>query len=82
MTPVKKRIRLDQPVVYRIMLQGRLGERWETLGENAAIEYGTIADGTTVSYLTFTAADQSAFFGILNQIRDLDVPLLSLEIID
>lgn len=82
MTPVTKRIYIDRPVIYRMMLQGRLPERWDTIGDETQIEHSNLADGTAVSFLTFKATDQSALHGVLNQIRDLDLPLLSLEILD
>lgn len=82
MTPATRKIRLDQPLVYQVKLQGRLPERWKTLVDGETLAYGTLPDGTTFTILTFTAIDQSALHGILNQIRDHDLPLLSLDILD
>jgi hypothetical protein len=82
MTPVTRKIRLDQPLVYQVKLQGRLPERWISLIDGETISYGMLPDGTTFTILTFIAIDQSALHGILNQIRDFDLPLLSLDILE
>ena len=81
MSPAKHRIRLDQPVSYQITVQGRLADRWTTAFDAVAIEHIKIEDGTTAAMLTITVADQAALHGVLNQIRDLDLPLLAVEII-
>jgi hypothetical protein len=81
MSPVTHRIRLDQPVTYLITVQGRLAVRWTTAFDAAGIEHIKIEDGTTAARLTIKVADQAALHGVLNQIRDLDLPLLAIEII-
>ena len=72
MTDRNKRLRLDQPAVYEIRVQGELGEDWimwfGTM--TIAVEYG-------VTTLSGTLADQSALHGLLVKIRDLGLPLLS-----
>ena len=82
MSPVTHRIRLDQPVTYQITVQGRLADRWTSAFDAVAIEHIKIEDGTTAAKMTITVTDQSALHGILIQIRDLDLPLLALEIIN
>jgi hypothetical protein len=81
MSPVTQRIRLDQPVTYEITVQGRLADRWTSAFDAVAIEHIKIEDGTTAARLTIKVADQAALHGVLNQIRDLDLPLLAIEII-
>lgn len=81
MSPVTHRIRLDQPVTYQITVQGRLVDRWTNAFDAVAIENIKIEDGTTAAKLTITVSDQAALHGVLNQIRDLDLPLLAVEII-
>jgi hypothetical protein len=63
---------LTRPAEYRIRVQGRLGPEW-------AVCFG----GLTLSWpspdqtlLTGQIVDQAALHGILNTIRDLDLPLL------
>ena len=56
-------------------MQGHLGDR---LGEHLDVPDLTYeSDGTTV--LRVVAADQSALHGLLQKIRDLNLPLLSVN---
>ena len=77
MTGTSKRLSLDQPAVYEIQVQGRLGDDW-------AIWFGTMAIAVErdITILTGSVADQSALHGILIKIRDLGLPLLSVRRID
>jgi hypothetical protein len=72
-----KRLRLDQPAVYEIQVQGELGDDW-------TIWFGTmaIAADRGLTTLTGSVADQAALHGILVKIRDLGLPLLSVRRID
>lgn len=71
---------LTQPAAYRIRLAGRVRNRWSDfmtgLQETVAHE-----EGTPVTELTGTVSDQSALFGLLCHIRDLGLPLISVEFI-
>ena len=61
------------PVRYRIRIDGHLEERWSCwFGEMSLCRD---LDGTTV--LTGPVVDQSALHGLLQTIRDLGLPLLS-----
>jgi hypothetical protein len=65
----------NQPMVYQIRLKGHLGRQWTdwfggltiTLEEN----------GETL--LTGPVVDQAALFGLLRKVRDLGMPLLSVN---
>lgn len=63
----------DQPLVYRIRLQGHLGRnRTHWFGDVTIIlEEG----GETL--LTCPVADQAALYGLLRKVRDLGLPLIS-----
>jgi len=63
--------------VYRIRIAGRLDEHWSAWFGN--LDLTADEDGTTT--LTAVIADQSALHGILARIRDLGVPLMSLEVV-
>ena len=61
--------------VYAIRVAGPLAPRWaEWL---AGLELRHEADGTTVLYGALP--DQSALFGLLTKIRDLNLALLAVE---
>ena len=59
---------------YEIRLEGHLDARWAAWFDGLA--FRTQPDGTTV--LRGPVVDQAALHGVLQQIRDLGLPLLSL----
>lgn len=61
--------------VYQIRIRGYLDNSWSEWFEGLRIAYEQ--DGTTV--LTGPVTDQSALHGLLIKIRDLGVPLLSVN---
>jgi len=62
--------------VYRIRIQGLLSHRWDAWFEGLTVDLDKQC-GETV--LTGPVADQSALHGILEKIRDLNLPLISVE---
>jgi hypothetical protein len=58
---------------YEIRLTGHLDARWAARFDGLAILHE--ADGTTV--LSGEVADQSALHGLLQRVRDLGIPLIS-----
>jgi hypothetical protein len=65
----------DQPLVYQIRIKGHLGPLWAEWFDGLAITLEE--DGNTL--LTGTAVDQTALHGILKKVRDLGIPLLSVN---
>ena len=65
----------SQPEVYEIRFQGHLSSYRARMFEGMEMIIGP--DGETV--LTGPVIDQAALHGILNRIRDLGVPLLSVK---
>jgi hypothetical protein len=64
-----------QPMVYQIRIKGHLGEHWADWFEGMAI---TLEDnGETL--LTGPVIDQAALHGLLKKVRDLGMPLLSVN---
>ena len=59
---------------YEIRIQGRLGPRWAAWFEGFRLTDED--DGTTV--IRGTVVDQAALHGVLQQLRDVGLPLLSL----
>ena len=65
----------DQPRVYQIRIKGYLSPQWAAWFEGLTITLED--DGSTL--LTGTVIDQAALHGLLKKVRDLGMPLLSLN---
>jgi hypothetical protein len=63
----------EGPPRYEIRLQGRLDPRWAAWFDGLTLT--TADDGTTA--LHGPVADQAALHGVLQKVRDLGLPLLS-----
>ena len=61
------------PGRYEIRIKGHLDARWAAWFDGLALAHGS--DGTTV--LDGPVADQAALHGLLQKIRDLGLPLIS-----
>jgi hypothetical protein len=58
---------------YEIRLRGRLHARWSTWFDGLTVSHD--GDGTTV--ISGWVADQAALHGLLQRVRDLGLPLIS-----
>jgi hypothetical protein len=67
-----------QPPIYQIRLAGRLSRRREAWFDGMIIDHDEA--GQTV--ITGPVVDQAALHGLLRKVRDLGVPLLSVNRID
>lgn len=63
---------------YEIRVSGHLHERWAAWFDGLAITHGD--DGTTV--IAGQIADQAALHGVLQRVRDLGMPLVSVTEVD
>jgi hypothetical protein len=70
-----QKIDLDQPMIYQIRIKGHLGQRWTEWFEGLTITLEE--DGDTL--LTGPVVDQAALHGLLKKVRDLGMPLLSVD---
>ena len=68
----------SQPPVYTFKIKGHLGQQWMDWFEGLTITLQE--DGNTL--LSGPVTDQSALHGILKKIRDLGMPLLSVNSTD
>jgi hypothetical protein len=60
---------------YEIRLQGHLGDEWaDSFGGSTLIR-----EGDSVTLLICPVSDQAELFGILRKVRDLGIPLVSVD---
>lgn len=71
---------LTHPAVYRIHFAGRAKNGWSDFMRGVQ-ENVTNFNGALVTEITGTVPDQSALFGLLCHIRDMGLPLISVEFI-
>ena len=64
-----------QPIIYQIRIKGHLGRQWTVWFEGVSIILEE--DGNTL--LTGPVVDQAALYGLLKKVRDLGMPLLSVN---
>ena len=67
-----------EPGRYEIRLKGHLDARWAD--RFAGLSFTLKSDGTTI--LAGPVVDQAALYGVLRQVRDLGLPLVSVILID
>jgi hypothetical protein len=65
----------EQPSIYQIRIKGQLDRQWTDWFGGLIITLD--GDGNTL--LTGPVVDQSALFGLIKKIRDLGMPLLSVN---
>jgi len=65
----------DQPMVYQIRIKGHLSPQWTDCFEGLTI---TLEEGGD-TLLTGPVADQAALHGWFKKVRDLGMPLLSVN---
>ena len=62
-------------MVYQIKLEGHLGSQWTAWFEGLTVTWE--ANGDTL--LTGPVVDQAALYGLLRKVRDLGLPLVSVN---
>jgi hypothetical protein len=71
----KSKTETDQPVIYEIRIGCQLDSQWMSWFDDLAI---TVAEsGETL--IVGPVADQAALFGLLKKVRDLGLPLVSVN---
>ncbi|HEY5669240.1 MAG TPA: hypothetical protein VIS10_04530, partial [Anaerolineales bacterium] len=67
-----------QPTIYQIRIRGHLSDQWTNWFEGLTITLEE--DGDTL--LTGPVVDQAALFGLLKKVRDLGMPLVSINCVE
>ncbi len=62
-------------MIYQIRLKGHLGHQWTAWFEGLTITL----EGNGNTLLTGTVTDQAELYGLLRKVRDLGIPLLSVN---
>ena len=75
----RQRINMHDPSVYRIRVDGRLGESWLDYFSARAISFQVDEAGLCSTTLITEPVDQSALIGIINHLNGLRLPLVSVE---
>lgn len=65
----------DQPAIYQIRLKGQLDAQWTGWFGDLAV--AMTEDGDTL--LSGPVADQAALHGLLRKVRDIGIPLVSVN---
>jgi hypothetical protein len=68
----------SQPVVYQIRLNGHLGSQWTDRFDGLTITLEENGD----TLLTGPVIDQAALHGLLKKVRDLGMPLVSVNFVN
>ena len=69
-----------QQVHYEIRVEGRLGSSWVDWFDGLEIRDEPDMEGVYRTTVLSGVMDQAALHGTLNKIRDLGIPLLSIQI--
>ena len=69
---------MSRPATYQIKIQGHLDEYWSEWFDDLTMTYDEQDD----TILTGQVADQSALHGLLKKVRDLSLPLISVNPIE
>jgi len=75
-------LRSTQPARYRVKIQGRHIETWSDWMDDLEIITEHNSEGTTLTTLSGVVKDQAGLHGLLNRIRDLNIPLVSVQYVN
>ena len=74
MPDIVRLMNTDAPLHYTIRLKGQLDARWSDWFEGLSMTYRELPEDETI--LSGYLADQAALYGVLERIRDLNLPLI------
>ncbi len=76
--PSEPRNNPEQPVNYEIRIEGHLSGQWTDWFDGLTVSL----EETGVTCLTGPVTDQAALYGLLKKVRDLGMPLVSVNRIE
>jgi hypothetical protein len=82
MTDAGRMVDPDRPVIYQIIVQGYLDESRSDWFDGMAIEHQVDSAGSGVTKLTGKVIDQAALHGLVRNLYDLGLTLLSVNRIE
>ncbi len=75
------KLRVHEPVTYRIRVQGAIDKSWADYYGDMIIQMGVEPGEYPVTKMTGQFHDQSALLGVISRLVDLGLPLLMVEYI-
>jgi hypothetical protein len=70
------------PMQYQIKVKGRIDASWSDWFNGMQVSAGSGLDATTITILTGPVGDQAALRGILNHLWDLNLTILSVNLLE
>jgi len=67
------------PLHYQIRIEGRLDRRWAAWFEGMELSVEDGEDSAVTTLIAGPIADQAALHGLLSRVRDLRLPLVSVQ---
>lgn len=71
-----RRLTLDQPAAYQIIVPGNVGEHWAEWIGDLVVTAGTDENDLPITTIT-GRVDQAALIGLLRRLNSLGLPLIS-----
>ena len=75
----RQRLDMFEPAVFRIRIQGVLGENWRDYFCFQALSTEVDQAGYALTTLTSEPVDQAALVGLINSLNALGLPLVSVD---
>ena len=75
-------LKFTSPAAYRIYVKGFLDESWSDRFSGLQIENQTSSTGSPTTILQGTLLDQAQLLGVLNNLYEKHMSLISVELLD
>jgi hypothetical protein len=82
MKSASARLDRDHQGTYEIRVRGSIADNWSDWFEDMTIEHGASPEGIPITTLSGTVVDQAALIGILRNLHDLRLQVLSVNQVD
>ena len=78
----KTKLKMESPASYRILVEGALDKSWSDRLSGLEITVNTEDKDFVVTKLWGELLDQAALVGVLNALYDLQLPLISVSLLN